>query len=272
MKREKILVITLALLIAVPLNALDFNLILNNSVLTTSDYNSISTANPFDVHTSAGPNGTWDIYLIAGTYFLDLSTSAPFESYYNVSFIGNGFNEQFFTNNYEFHGVSVNQSGIYSLNSVGSGKWMFSLFAQDPNKTYSFQLSSSESFVIVPNIGGNSEIKIGFRNNQSVDVTIFNELLKSIYSAKSTQDGTLHLNLSGDYEGILFLFVSPESNNTFLSFSWTPVQNNHPPPASSIHPFGPYYLEIVLAVAAVMGIVTLLYKRKKSDVKKRRRR
>ncbi len=260
MKREKIIVITLALLIAVPFNALDFNSILNNSVLTTSDYNSISTTNPFDVHTSTGPNRTWDIYLTAGIYFLDIATSAPFESYYNVTFTGNGFNEKFFTNNYEFHGVSLNKSGIYSLNSVGSGKWMFSLFAQDPNKIYSFQLSSSESFVIVPNIDGSSEIRIGFENNESVNVTIFDELLESIYSAKSIQDGTLHLNLSGDYEGILFLLVSPESNNTNLSFSWIPVQNNNPQPTISVHPFGLYYLEIVLVVAAIIGAVTLLYK------------
>ncbi len=272
MKREKIIVIALTLLIAVPFNALDFNSILNNSVLTTSDYNSISTTNPFDVHTSIGPNGTWDIYLIAGIYFLEIATSAPFESYYNVTFTGNGFSEKFFTNNYEFHGVSLNQSGIYRLNSVGSGKWMFSLFAQDPNKIYNFQLSSSESFVIVPNIGGSSEIKIGFENNESVNVIIFDELLESIYSARSIQDGTLYLNLSGDYEGILFLLVSPESYNTSLSFSWIPVQNNNPQPTSNIHSFNPYYLEIVLAVAAVIGAVTLLYKRKIYDVKKRRRR
>ena len=271
MNRAKILIITMALLIVVPINGLDFHLSLNTKPLPTSDFNSISTVNPFDVHNSSGPNGKWDIYLMAGTYFLNLATSSPFESYYNVSFAGNGLTEQFYTNNYEFHGVNINKSGIYRLNSVGSGKWMFSLFAQDPDKIYSFQLSSSESFVIVPNIGGNSEIKISFRNNQSVDVTFFDELLKSIYSVKLTQDGTLYLNLSGDYEGILFLSVSPASDNTFFSFSWTPIQKNKPPHASNIPTLNSYYPEIMVVIATGLVIV-LLHKKKKTDMRKRRRR
>ncbi len=267
MSIEKIITIMVIILfMATPVSAINVNHSTQSIDKITCASSYIDTINPLKVHASA-VNSSWKSYFHAGTYFLNLASDRPFKTYFNLSVIGAGFNETFFTNNYVFHGIIFNQSGIYNITSTGQGKWLFSLCAQDPNHMYRSNISAPTSFVIVPDLGNSSHIEINFQNNYLISVTVFNELLNSIHSTGISENTTIFLNLTGDYDGILFLSVSPENNNTFLNIAWAPIKDKH-----NTHTANPIinYAGIVVIVSIVIALGLFLYKGN-SNRKKRRR-
>lgn len=241
------------------------------STNTVTNY-ATSTNNPFEVHNSTGRNNTWTVSFAKGTYYLDLGVANPFKEYFNLSITGDQLSQQFYTNNFEFHGLNINNAGNYVIKTTGKGSWIFSLFAQNANQIYNFSIAKPTSFVIVPNIYGYTHIKLNLSDSVPVSLNVYNELLSSIYSGNLQPSSIINLNLSGDYDGILFLSIYSNSSNAELNINWTEITTTPITSTGSTSLLDNYLPEVGGISIVCVAVGAILYRKKVSRNNKRRRR
>ncbi len=209
-----IIAFVLILSIFLPLMINNTGNITNNTISNDSFIN-----NAFIVHKSNNSSES-KYYLIKNDYYIDIASSNNKDFYLNVS--GNNCSFHIYTDNWEFHGFYIKNSGFYYFNTSGSGKWILSLSAQDPGYIYSYNVTAPTSFVIVPAIINPNRIEIEV--NKDYKMTLYNSILNPV---KSSVDGKIYYNITGkQYNGVDFVVLSV-NNNTSICILWNTFKVSH---------------------------------------------
>ena len=210
---------------------------------------------PFYVHESTNPSN-YTSYLSKGTYFIEIASEDPFSEYFNATLLSHGVTLiSLYTENFEFHGITVNNSGVFTFTTIGSGKWLFSESAQDPYTVYSSIFNNSDAYVMVPQIGTYNAVNISFTSPSRFYYEVYDSLLRPITSYVSSEPlSSVILNLSGKYVGIIFISVNGTSS---LQISWTPYTA---PSNNSNASFSTSYwlVVIIISIIAVIALISSL--------------
>ena len=254
-KLNKIFLSFIIILILLPSTTLPLvtsNSSVNNSVLYDNHIN-----DPFTVHKFYN-NSQSKYYLNKNNYYIGIASSNNRNFYLNISC--NSFSFRIYSNNWEFHGLYLNKSGIYYFNTSGSGKWILSMSAEDPGYIYNFNVNIPTSFVIVPEMISQNRIEI--LENGNYKMVLYNSLLNPV---KSSADGTIYYNItSKQYNGVDFvtLYINKDAA---ISLSWGTFQVNHN--------FNSKYSVIELLAAIFIALTSLtVYTIFKKNHKNKKRR